>query len=154
MSPRTPTIHDDLERTAAPGMCIPTVGVHIGAGRGKRPSHSLLDVASEKQACKVAHVLLKDFALTCIAEEVTRQNLSPSIRKKVEAKAALEIRKQTENFSIHWVQSSARGLAKVTDLEAYVKRRLAAVGDFKDIRRKVENVVVCSLLSVTQIANR
>jgi hypothetical protein len=154
MSPRTPTIHDDLERTAAPGMCIPTVDVRHRRWTRKRPSRSLLGVASEKQACKVANILLKDFALTCIAEEVTRQNLSPSIRKKVESKAALEIRKQTENYSTHWVQFSARGLAKVTDLEAYVKRRLAAVGDFKDIRRKVEKVVVYSLLSVTQIANR
>ena len=75
---------------------------------------------SEKKAYKVARNLLKDFALACIAEESTRQNLSPLIREKVQAKALREIRKQTENFSTHWAEFSAKGLAKVTDLEDYV----------------------------------
>ena len=65
-------------------------------------SKSLFGVLSEKQAYKVARNLLKDFALECIAAEATRQNLSPSIRQKVQAKALCEISKQTENFSTHW----------------------------------------------------
>jgi hypothetical protein len=77
----------------------------------------------------------KDFALECIAEEARRQNLSPLIREKVRAKTLREISKQTESFSTHWAQFSARGLAKVKDLEAYVKRRLVAAGDFKDIQK-------------------
>ena len=80
--------------------------------------------------------ILKDFALECIAEEATRQNLSPLIREKVRAKTLREISKQTESFSTHWAQFSARDLAKVKDLEAYVKRRLVAAGDFKNIQKK------------------
>jgi hypothetical protein len=101
------------------------------------PSGSIFGVLSKKQAYKVASNLLKDFALECIAEEATRQNLSPVIREKVRAKTLREISKQTESFSTHWAQFSARGLAKVKDLEAYVKRRLVAAGDFKDIQKKV-----------------
>jgi hypothetical protein len=104
------------------------------------PSGSIFGVLSEKQAYKVARDLLKDFALECIAEETTRQNLSPLIRNKVRAKTLREISKQTESFSTHWAQFSARGLAKVTDLEAYVKRRLVAAGDFKDLRKKIVSV--------------
>jgi hypothetical protein len=104
------------------------------------PSGSLFGVLSKKQAYKVARNLLKDFALECIAEETTRQNLSPLIREKVRAKTLREISKQTESFSTHWAQFSARGLAKVTDLEAYVKRRLVAAGDFKDLRKKIVSV--------------
>jgi hypothetical protein len=59
------------------------------------------------------------------------------MREKVRLKAFREIRKQTENFSTHWAEFSAKGLAKVTDLEAYVKRKLVAAGDFKDLRKKV-----------------
>jgi hypothetical protein len=113
------------------------------------PSGSIFGVLSEKQAYKIARGLLKDFALECIAEETTRQNLSPLIREKVRAKTLSEISKQTENFSTHWVQFSARGLAKVIDLEAYVKRRLVAVGDFKDLRKKV---VAQTLVSINRIA--
>src|SRR5262249_23931082 len=91
---------------------------------------------SEKQAYKLARSLLKDFALERIAEEATRQNLSPSIRQKVQAKTLTEIKRQTENFSAHWAQFSAKGLVRVTDLEAYVKRKLVAAGDFKDLRKK------------------
>ena len=79
---------------------------------------------SEKQAYKLARSLLKDFALERIAEEATRQNLSPSMRQKVQAKTLTEIKKLTENFSTHWVRFSAKGLVRVTDLEAYVKRKL------------------------------
>jgi hypothetical protein len=61
-------------------------------------------------------------------------------REKVRAKMLREISKQTENFSTHWAQFSARGLARVTDLEAYVKRRLVAVGDFKDLRKTIVSV--------------
>src|SRR5215470_16831965 len=92
---------------------------------------------SEKQAYKLARNLLKDFVLECIAEEATRQNLSPSIRQKVQAKTLTEIKKLTENFSTHWAQFSAKGLVRVTDLDAYVKRKLVAAGDFKDLRKKV-----------------
>jgi hypothetical protein len=56
----------------------------------------------------------------------TRQNLSPSIRVKAQAKALREIRKQTKNFSTHWAEFSAAGLAKVKDLEPSVKRKLVA----------------------------
>jgi hypothetical protein len=112
-------------------------------------SGSIFGVLSEKQACKIARDLLNDFALECIAEEATRQNLSPLIREKVRAKTLSEISKQTENFSTHWAQFSARGLAKVIDLQAYVKRRLVAVGDFKDLRKKV---VAQSLVSINRIA--
>ena len=104
------------------------------------PSGSIFGVLSKKQAYKVARNLLKDFALECIAEEAIRQNLSPLIREKVRAKTLREISKQTESFSTHWAQFSARGLAKVTDLEAYVKRRLVAAGDFKDLRKKIVSV--------------
>lgn len=92
---------------------------------------------TEKQAHKVARNLLKDFALECIEEQARRQKLSPSIKDKAEAKAFREIRKQTENFSTHWAASPPAGLAKVKDLEAYVKRKLVAAGDFKDLRKKV-----------------
>ena len=81
---------------------------------------------SEKRAYKVARNLLKDFALECIEEEAKRQNLSPSVRGKAQAKALREIRKQTKNFSTHWAEFSAAGLAKVKDLEPSVKRKLVA----------------------------
>jgi hypothetical protein len=103
-----------------------------------RALDNIFGVLSEKQAYKVARNLLKEFALECIAEEATSQNLSPSIREKVQAKALREISKQTENFSTHWAEFSAKGLAKVTDLEAYVKRKLVAAGDFKDIRKRAK----------------
>ena len=90
------------------------------------PSGRILGVSSEKQAYKLARNLLKELPIECIAEEATRQVISPSIREKVQAKALLEISKQTENFSTHWAEFSAKGLAKVTDLEAYVKRKLVA----------------------------
>jgi hypothetical protein len=41
---------------------------------------------SEKQAYELAQSLLKDFVFECIAEEATRQNLSPSIREKCRLK--------------------------------------------------------------------
>ena len=103
---------------------------------------------SEKQAYKVARNLLKDFALACFAEEAARRELSPSIRVKVQSKALREISKQTENFSTHWAEFSAKGLAKVTDLEDYVKRKLVAAGDFKDLRKKV---LAQSLLNINEI---
>jgi hypothetical protein len=99
------------------------------------PSGRILGVSSEKQAYKLARNLLKELAIECIAEEATRQVISPSNREKVQAKALLEISKQTENFSTHWAEFSAKGLPKVTDLEAYVKRKLVAAGDFKDCVR-------------------
>jgi hypothetical protein len=98
-------------------------------------------VLSERQAYNVARNLLKDFALECIDEEATSQNLSPSIREKVQAKALREIRKQTENFSTHWAKFSAKGLVKVADLDAYVKRKLVAAGDFKDLQKKIKSIV-------------
>ena len=104
---------------------------------------------SEKQAYKLARNLLIDFALECIEEEATRQNLSPSIRGKAKAKALREIRKRTENFSTHWAEFSPAGLAKVRHLEAYVKRKLVAAGDFKDLRKKV---VSQSLVSSDRIS--
>jgi hypothetical protein len=48
---------------------------------------------------KVARNLLKYFAIECIEEEAPGRNLSPSIRKKVQAKALLKISKQTQNFA-------------------------------------------------------
>jgi hypothetical protein len=48
-----------------------------------------------------------------------------------------QITQQTENFSTHWVGSPRGVKLRVTDLEAYVKRRLLAVGDFKDLRKKI-----------------
>ena len=95
---------------------------------------------SKKQAYKVARNLLKDLAIECIAVDATRRNLSPLIGEKVRAKMLREISKQTENFSTHSAQFSARGLARVTDLEAYVKRRLVAVGDFKNLRKTIVSV--------------
>ena len=122
-------IREPVERSLPPDYRLNIRGrVHPGYWKPNGLFDSLFDVSSEKQAYKVARTLLKDFALECIEEEATHQNLSPSIRKKVQAKALLEISKQTENFSIHWAQFSARGLAKVTDLEAYVKRRLVCSG--------------------------
>ena len=112
------------------------------------PSGRILGVSSEKQAYKLARNLLKELAIECIAEEATRQVISPSNREKVQAKALLEISKQTENFSTHWAEFSAKGLAKVTDLEDYVKRKLVAAGDFKDLRKEV---VAQSLLNVNEI---
>ncbi len=105
---------------------------------------------SEKQAYKVARNLLKDFALECIEEEATRQNLSPSIREKAQVKALREIRKETENFSTHWAEFSAAGLAKAKDLEAYVKRKLVAAGDFKDLRKKVMSQSLVSIKRSTK----
>jgi len=105
-------------------------------------------VLSERQAYKVARNLLKDFALECIEEETTRQNLPLSIREKVQANTFREVRKQTENFSTHWAEFSARGLLRVADLEAYVKRKLVAAGDFKDLRKKV---VSKSLANINRI---
>jgi hypothetical protein len=107
-------------------------------------------VGSEKQAFKLARSLLKDFVLECIAEEATRQNLAPPIREKMQAKTLAEIKRQTENFSTHWAQFSAKGLVRVTDLEAYVKRKLVAAGDFKDLRKKV---VEKSLIIIDRIAS-
>ena len=94
-------------------------------------------MGSEKQAYKLARRLLRDFVLECIAEEAFHQNLSHSIKEKMQAKTLAEIKKQTENFSTHWVQFSTKGLVRVTDLEAYVKRKLVAAGDFKGLRKKV-----------------
>jgi hypothetical protein len=68
----------------------------------------------------------------------------------VRAKTLREISKQTESFSTHWAQFSARGLAKVKDLEAYVKRRLVAAGDFKDIQKKVASQSMVSLNPITK----
>jgi hypothetical protein len=82
------------------------------------PSGRVLGVLSEKQAYKLARNLLKELAIECIAEEATRQVISPSNREKVQAKALLEISKQTENFSTHWAEFSAKGLAKVTEGKA------------------------------------
>ena len=55
----------------------------------------------------------------------------------MQAKALRDIRRQTENFSTHWAQFSVKGLIRVKDLEAYVKRRLVATGDFEAIRKQV-----------------
>ena len=104
---------------------------------GDGPSGRVLGVLSEKQAYKLARNLLKEFAIECIAEEATRQDISPQIREKVQAKALREISKQTENFSTHWAEFSAKGLAKVTDFEAYVKKKLVIAGDSKDLRNKI-----------------
>jgi hypothetical protein len=113
----------------------------MGDGRSGR----VLGVPSEKQAYKLARNLLKEFAIECIAEEATRQDISPAIREKVQAKALREISKQTENFSTHWAEFSAKGLAKVTDLEAYVKKKLVAAGDFKDLRKKIVSTSMVSI---------
>ena len=91
---------------------------------------------SEKQAYKVARNLLKDFALECIEEEATRQNLSPSIRGKAQAKALREIRKRTENFSTHWAEFSRR-VWRRSDILRLTERKLVAAGDFKDLRQKI-----------------
>jgi hypothetical protein len=116
----------------------PTVDARfLGTGKRDGPSGSILGVSSEKQAYKVARKLLKEFALECIAKEAIRQNLPPSIRQKVQANKFREISKQTEDFSTHWAQFSAKGLVRVTDLEGYVKRKLVAAGDFKDLRKKI-----------------
>jgi hypothetical protein len=69
----------------------------------------------------------------------------------VQAKALREISKQTENFSTHWAEFSAKGLAKVTDLEDYVKRKLVAAGDFNDLRKKV---VSQSLVGINRIIKK
>ena len=66
----------------------------------------------------------------------------------MQAKTFHEISKQTENFSTHWAQFSAKGLHRVTDLEGYVKRKLVAAGDFKDLRKRV---VSQSMVSINQI---
>ena len=109
------------------------------------PSGRVLRVLSEKQAYKLARNLLKEFAIECIAEEATRQDISPAIREKVQVKALREISKQTENFSTHWAEFSAKGLAKVIDLEAYVKKKLVAAGDFKDLRKKIVSTSMVSI---------
>jgi hypothetical protein len=106
-------------------------------------------MSSEKQAYKLARSFLKDFALECIAEEATRQNLSPSIKEKVRAKTLAEIRRQTENFSTHWAEFSVKGLVRVTNLNAYVKKKLVAAGDFEDLRKKI---LAQSLLTIDRIA--
>ena len=69
------------------------------------PSGRVLGVLSEKQAYKLARNLLKEFAIECNAEEAT---VSPPIREKVQAKALRQISKQTENFSTHWAEFSAK----------------------------------------------
>ena len=89
------------------------------------------------QAYKVARTLLKDYALECIAEEVKRRNFPNLLRQKMQAETLREIIAQTENFATHWAQFPARGLIRVKDLEGYVKRKLVAAGDFKDLRKKV-----------------
>jgi hypothetical protein len=94
-------------------------------------------VLREKQPYKIARNLLSDYALECIAEEVKRRNLPHSIGQKVQAETFREISSQTENFATHWAQFPARGLVRVKDLEDYVKRKLVAAGDFKDLRKKV-----------------
>ena len=109
------------------------------------PSSRLVGVSSEKQAYKLARNLLKEFAIECIAEEMTRQIISPANREKVQAKALRAISRQTENFSTHWAEFTAKGLAKVTDLEAYVKRKLVAAGDFKDLRKKIVSTSMVSI---------
>jgi hypothetical protein len=59
------------------------------------PSGRVLGVLREKQAYKLARNLLKGFAIECIAEEATRQDISPAIREKVQSKSTLlEIRSQ------------------------------------------------------------
>ena len=90
----------------------------------------------EKHAYKVARTLLKDYALECITEEVKRRNLPHSLGHKVQAETFREISNQTEDFANHWAQFPARGLIRVKDLEGYVKRKLVAAGDFKDLRKK------------------
>jgi hypothetical protein len=65
---------------------------------------------------------------------------SALIGQKVQAETFREIRTQTEDFATHWAQFPARGLVRVKDLEdleGYVKRKLVAAGDFKDLRKKV-----------------
>jgi hypothetical protein len=97
----------------------------------------LSPVLKEKQAYRVARTLLKDYALECITEEVKCRNLPHSLRQKMQAETLREISAQTENFATHWAQFPARGLIRVKDLEGYVKRKLVAAGDFKDLRKKV-----------------
>ena len=92
---------------------------------------------NEKEAYKVARNLLEDFALEGIEEEARRRNLSPPIKGEAQAEVLREIRKQSKDFSSHWAEFTAAGLAKVKNLEAYVKRKLVAAGDFKDLRKKV-----------------
>ena len=97
----------------------------------------LFGVLNEKEAYKVARNLLEDFALEGIEEEARRRNLSPPIKGEAQAEVLREIRKQSKDFSSHWAEFTAAGLAKVKNLEAYVKRKLVAAGDFKDLRKKV-----------------
>jgi hypothetical protein len=63
----------------------------------------------------------------------------------VQAKELREISKQTENFSTHWAEFSAEGLAKVTDFEAYVKKKLVTAGDSKDLRKKIVSTSMVSI---------
>jgi hypothetical protein len=44
--------------------------------------------------------------------------------------------------------ASRKGLAKVTNLEDYVKRKFVAAGDFEDLRKKV---VAQSLFNINEI---
>ena len=97
----------------------------------------LSQCVQRKQAYNVARTLLKDYALECIREEVKRRNLPHSLGQKVQAETFREISNQTEDFVTHWAQFPARGLIRVKDLEGYVKRKLVAAGDLKDVRKKV-----------------
>jgi hypothetical protein len=59
-----------------------------------------------------------------------------AIREKCRLKNSSKL-VRTENFSTHWAEFSAKGLAKVTDFEAYVKKKLVTAGDSKDLRKKI-----------------
>jgi hypothetical protein len=73
------------------------------------PSGSIFGVLSTKQAYKVARNLLKDFALECIADEATRQNLSPLIREKRGQKRSAKSASKPKTFQLIG-RSSPRGV--------------------------------------------
>ena len=67
------------------------------------------------------------------------------VEKKCRLKHSAKLVKQTDDFATHWAEFSAKGLAKVTDLEAYVKRKLVAAGDFKDLRKQIVSTSMDSI---------
>jgi len=106
----------------------------------------LFGVLNEKEAYRVARNLLKGLRARMYRGRSETPNLSPPIRGEAQAKVLREIRKQTKDFSSHWAEFTAAGLAKVKNLEAYVKRKLVAAGDFKDLRKKVASHSLLSTL--------
>ena len=128
----------------------PFVGCDIKEVESAQTFVTIPIVLREKQAYKIARTLLKDYALECITEEIKRRNLPHSPGQKMQAETLREIIAQTENFATHWAQFPARGLFRVKDLEGYVKRKLVAAGDFKDLRKRViSKFLQCPLLTRT-----